>query len=77
MSVDDKEPYLAENTVYFDRDGQILREGRGKAGGGFALFNLPTGFRSVVIVPSGSDRVLSRIVVAEPAVTNLIPEITL
>jgi hypothetical protein len=75
--IDDKEPYLAENTVYFDRDGQILREGRGKAGGGFALFNLPTGFRSVVIVPSGSDRVLSRIVVAEPAVTNLIPEITL
>lgn len=75
--IDDKEPYLPENTVYFDRDGQILREGRGKAGGGFALFNLPTGFRSVVIVPSGSDRVLSRIVVAEPAVTNVIPEITL
>lgn len=75
--IDDKEPYLAENTVYFDRDGQILREGRGKAGGGFALFNLPTGFRSVVIVPSGSDRVLSRIVVAEPAVTNVIPEIAL
>lgn len=75
--IDDKEPYLAENTVYFDRNGQILREGRGKAGGGFALFNLPTGFRSIVIVPSGSDRVFSRIVVAEPAVTNLIPETTL
>ncbi|MBK7845326.1 MAG: hypothetical protein IPJ71_16865, partial [Bdellovibrionales bacterium] len=41
--IDDREPYLAENTVYFDRDGQVLREGRGKAGGGFALFNLPTG----------------------------------
>ncbi|MCB0364181.1 MAG: hypothetical protein H6624_13775 [Bdellovibrionaceae bacterium] len=75
--LDEKESYPLENIVYFDKDGLIVRDKKGVAGGGFVLFNTPTGFKSVNIVPSGSDKILTRTIITEPAVTNVIPEVSL
>ena len=75
--LDDKEVYGLENIVYFDKEGNIVRDRKGVAGGGFVMFNTPTGFKSVNIVPQGSDKVLTRTIITESAVTNVIPEISL
>ena len=75
--LDEKQPYGHENIIYFDKNGEIVRQDHGPAGGGFVLFNIPKGFRSINIVANGSDRILSRAVIAESAVTNVIPEVSL
>ena len=75
--LDDKQPYGHENTIYFDKSGKIVRDGTGPAGGGFILFNVPIGLRSINVIPFGSDRIFTRTIIVEAAVTNVIPEVSL
>lgn len=75
--LDDRESYNLQNIAYFDQNGHLTRGRFGVAGGGFILFNAPPGFRSVNIIPLGSDKVLGRTVISEAAITNVIPEVSL
>jgi hypothetical protein len=75
--LDDKESYNLQNIVYFDQNGHLTRGGFGVSGGGFVMFNATPGFRSVNIIPLGSDKVLGRTVISEAAITNVIPEVSL
>lgn len=57
--------YKPENILFFDATGRRVQ--RGVAGGGFVLFNVPYGIQSVVVIPSQSDQIESRITVADPS----------
>ncbi len=58
--------------VYFDQKGQVSRLGYGMRGGGFVILNMPSGFRTVLIQPSGSTKALATTVLVENRVTNVI-----
>lgn len=61
-----------ENVVYFDAEGRVLTSKTGVAGGGFAIFNVPPGYRSVHVVPENSRKLMSRVLVAESEVVNVL-----
>ncbi|MGE0527503.1 MAG: hypothetical protein AB7P49_10605, partial [Bdellovibrionales bacterium] len=59
--------------VYFDAQGQPLESGPAPAGGGFAIFNAPTGLQTVFIQPAtpGTATTFSQIVVPEPGFVHV------
>lgn len=62
----------APQVVYFDANGQILSSRHGVAGGGFAIFNAPSGLQTVFIHPANSRETHSEVVVAEPQYIHVI-----
>ncbi|XGC82514.1 hypothetical protein ACES2L_00245 [Bdellovibrio bacteriovorus] len=47
--------------VYFDMQGRILQTGKGIAGGGFILYNVPEDTHEVVVLGQRSGRIYSRV----------------
>ena len=59
--------------VYFNERGELTGQSFGQAGGGFMILNVPQGFRTVLIQPSGSSaKALATAVLVESRVTNVI-----
>jgi len=65
---EDFEVYLAgldtfnpRQIVYFDMQGRILQTGKGIAGGGFILFNVPEDTQEVVVLGSKSHKIYSKV----------------
>ena len=69
-----EEGSIGPNTkiIYFDAKGEVTRENYGERGGGFIIANMPPGFRTVLIQPSGSSKALATAVLVESRVTNVI-----
>lgn len=70
---EDFEVYLASydqfnpaNIVYFDMQGRILQTGKGIAGGGFILYNVPEDIHEVVVVGTRTQKVYSRVLPVDP-----------
>jgi hypothetical protein len=65
---------LGPNTkvVYFDARGELTQRNYGEAGGGFMIMNVPEGFRTVLVQPSGTTKALASMVLVESRVTNVI-----
>ena len=65
---------LGTNTkvVYFDARGELTQKNYGEVGGGFMMMNVPEGFRTVLVQPSGTTKALASVVLVESRVTNLI-----
>ncbi len=65
---------LGPNTkvVYFDSQGELTRANYGEAAGGFIMMNVPDGFRTVLVQPSGTTKALASVVLVESRVTNVI-----
>lgn len=72
VALDEASLAPGSSLVYFDEAGNISRSGFGKSGGGFAIFNVPEGFRTVLIEPSGTSKALASTVLVERRVTNVI-----
>lgn len=51
----------ARNIVYFDMQGRILPTGKGMAGGGFILFNVPEDTHEVIVIGSRTQKIYSRV----------------
>ncbi len=64
----DAEPVI----VYFDTQGQALFAEEGVAGGGFAIFNVPSGLRTVSISTKSSRQLFTQVVIAAPEVVNAV-----
>jgi hypothetical protein len=58
--------------VYFDPRGQAIFGDEGVAGGGFAIFNVPAGLRTVNVSTKNSRRLFSQVLVAAPEVVNAV-----
>jgi hypothetical protein len=58
--------------VYFDRSGRPLNTHHGVAGGGFAVFNAPSGLQTVYIHPTQSRETHGQVVVTEPGYVHVI-----
>lgn len=72
VSMDEKSVTPNSKLVYFDSQGQMLREDYGVPGGGFILFNVPEGYRSVVIQPKGMTKTFASTVLVDHKLTNII-----
>lgn len=53
--------FEARHIVYFDMQGRILQNGKGIAGGGFILYNVPEDTHEVVVVGSRTQKIYSRV----------------
>ncbi len=55
------ENFPAQNIVYFDMQGRVLPNGKGIAGGGFILFNVPEDTHEIVVIGSRTQKIYSRV----------------
>jgi len=51
--------YSSNNIAYFDQTGKLVPAA--VVGGGFILFNVPSGAREVVLQENGSERIFSQV----------------
>ncbi|MBC7371080.1 MAG: hypothetical protein H7326_05915 [Bdellovibrionaceae bacterium] len=58
--------------VYFDAAGRPGTSGKGKAGGGFVLFNVPVGVHEAVVVGATSERIFSKVVPIDADATSVL-----
>ena len=72
IALDEKSLAATSRVVYFDASGKISRTQFGESGGGFAVFNVPTGFRTILIQPSGTTRALGAAVLVDTTAVNVI-----
>ncbi len=64
--------YPNHQIVYFDQEGRVLDGMEGVSGGGFVLFNLPFGARTVTVLPKNQSSIFTQVVVPEARVVNVI-----
>ena len=58
--------------IYFSSRGQQTGLDYGEPGGGFIIYNLPEGFRTITVQPSGSVKTYASVILVESKVTNVI-----
>ncbi|RYZ80496.1 MAG: hypothetical protein EOP06_25225 [Proteobacteria bacterium] len=58
--------------VYFDAAGRPDVGGKGRAGGGFVLFNVPVGVQEAVVVGATSERISSKVVPIDADATSIL-----
>ncbi len=62
----------ASTVIYFDPEGKEVEGNLGVPGGGYIVFNLDPGFRTISVVPLGTDSVSAQTVLADSKFVNLI-----
>ena len=72
VQMDEKSVGRSSKLYYFNRRGEILSESVGEPGGGFIIFNLPEGSRSLLIQAKGMSKSYAATVQVESRVTNII-----
>ena len=60
--------------IYFDSKGEPIESDHGIPGGGFVIFNVPEGFRTVTIQPSGTSKMLSALALVESEATSVMSQ---
>jgi hypothetical protein len=70
--MDDRGLVPESQIVYFDGRGELIDAKSGVPGGGFILFNIPEGFRTVTVQPHRSERAFATTVLVDPKATNII-----
>ena len=58
--------------AYFDRQGGDAGDKEGVVGGGFVIFNMPEGLRTVTVSPRESEKLLTRAVLIDSGTVNVI-----
>ncbi|MES2963747.1 MAG: hypothetical protein V4760_07630 [Bdellovibrionota bacterium] len=72
VSLDEESIARGTRIVYFDGRGQISRNEFGENGGGFIVFNLPEGFRTLFVQPTGTSKVFAASLLVDAKVTNVL-----
>ena len=57
---------------YFKSTGQLSKTDYGEPGGGYIIFNVPKGFRTMAVQTSGSEKVHSIVTLVDPKVVNVV-----
>ena len=58
--------------IYFNRRGEVTKDNFGEPGGGFIVFNVPQGQRSIMVQAKGMSKSFAATVQVESRVTNVI-----
>lgn len=58
--------------VYFDMQGRILQNGKGIAGGGFIIYNVPEDIHEVVVVGERTQKIYSRVLPVDPNTLSIL-----
>jgi hypothetical protein len=73
------EAYLAKNPkdspmqiIYFDGAGRVSATGKGVAGGGFVMFNVPPGTQETVLLGVNTERIYSKVVPVDSETTSVL-----
>lgn len=70
--MDQRVEYNSQNNrIYFDKEGHITKN-FGKDGGGFILFNVPLGLRTIAVVPMESDKIFTQVSVVGDDAINIV-----
>ncbi len=64
--------YDYRNLLFFDSRGEIVNELKQAIGGGYILFNVPVGFRTLSIYPEGSSRFFSQIFIVDSVYLSIV-----
>jgi hypothetical protein len=72
VSLEDKSVSEGVRTVYFNNRGEVTGSDFGQPGGGFILFNVKEGFRTVSVQPSGTQKVFAATALVESGATNVL-----
>lgn len=72
VRVSEKTSGEKEEIIYFDRNGQPVYGDEGPQGGGFVIFNLSPGMRTISVVKNSSLKLKSSVIVSDPLYTNII-----
>lgn len=72
VALDENSLSATTRIFYFDEKGNLTRNTYGESGGGFVMFNVPEGFRTVLLQPSGTTKALATTVLVDSAVTNVL-----
>lgn len=58
--------------VYFDMQGRILQDGKGMAGGGFILYNVPEDIHEVVVLGQRTQKIYSKVLPVDAATLSVL-----
>lgn len=72
IALEERSLLASSRVLYFDARGEVLNQDYGQPGGGFVVFNVPEGFRTITVQPSGSAKMFTAVTLVEARVTNVI-----
>ncbi len=72
VQMDENSVGRSSKLYYFNRQGEITKQNFGEPGGGFIIFNLPEGSRSLMVQAKGMSKAYTATVQVESRVTNVI-----
>lgn len=72
VALDESSVAASSRVLYFNSRGEVTGSEIGQPGGGFVIFNVPEGHRTVLVQFSGSSKVLSSTALVESGITNVI-----
>jgi hypothetical protein len=72
IAMEERSLLPSSRLIYFNSRGEALPQDYGEPGGGFVIFNVPEGFRTVTVQSSGSAKIHSSVALVESRVTSVI-----
>lgn len=72
VALDEESLHPNSKLLFFNSRGELTHKEFGEPGGGFILLNIPEGFRSVTVQPSGTEKIFSATILVESRVTNVL-----
>lgn len=72
VALEESSTLSSSKIIYFNNRGEPSENDFGEPGGGFVVFNVPEGFRTITIQPSGSMKIHSAVTLVEGRVTSVV-----
>jgi len=72
IALEDRSLLPSSRVIYFNSRGEPSNGGFGQPGGGFVIFNVPEGFRTITVQPSGQQKMHASVALVESKVVSVI-----
>jgi len=72
IALEEKSLTPSSRVIYFNSRGEPFDTDFGQPGGGFVIFNVPEGFRTIIVQASGSSKIHSSVTLVESRVVSII-----
>jgi hypothetical protein len=72
IALEDRSVLPSSRVIYFDNKGEATAQEFGEPGGGFIVFNVPEGFRTITVQPSGSMKLHASVALVDGKATSVI-----
>lgn len=71
IALEERSLLASSRVAYFNSRGELLKQDFGEPGGGFVIFNVPEGFRTITVQPSGSMKIHTSVALVEAQVLSV------